>query len=67
VWDVTREDLSSGDKKGKWNHLKLIQIISEQQTLKALHQVSKAKSHAGQSIHSSESINEKSQNVNRGK
>lgn len=60
-WDVTRKDPSAGDRKKKWNHLKLIQIISEQGTLKTVHHVSKAKSHAGQCIYSSESINEKSQ------
>ena len=60
-WDVTRKDPSTGDRKGKWNHLIIIQIISEQRTLKALHYVSKAKNPAAQCIHSSESTNEKSQ------
>ena len=49
--------------RGNWNHLKVIQTISEQRTGKARNQATTKKSHTGYCTHTSECTDIKVQKI----
>jgi hypothetical protein len=53
-------------KKGNWNHLTVLQTISEQHTGKTCNQRTKQNSHIGHCPHTSESTNVEVQNIQHG-
>ena len=56
VWNLESDTIN---KRGNWNHLRIIQTITEQHTWKARHQGTTDNSRIGHSTHTSEATNEK--------
>ena len=61
-----KKESNTPNNGGNWNHLKIIQKISEQNTGKARNQGTAENSNIGRCTHTSESTNVKVQNIQHG-
>jgi hypothetical protein len=66
VWNV-RSKNDTSNNRGNWGHLKIIKILPEQHSGKALDQRTTENSHTGHCTHTSESADVNVRNIQHGK